>query len=237
MWPISEQSPALNLTLSGMELEEAQEGQEVVLLPDGQLRSAARSLVSALELKDTYTGGHAERVMALAMRLATAAGLHRTYSVDALEAAFLLHDVGKIGIPESILNKPGPLTDAERRVLQTHPLLGERIVGPLKFPECVRQVIRHHHEWWDGTGYPDGLAGAAIPAPARVFSIADVMDAMTSVRPYRMPTTFEEAIEEIILNAGTQFDPALATLAEAAFLDTPVEVVMPSIQLPPVNGD
>jgi HD-GYP domain-containing protein (c-di-GMP phosphodiesterase class II) len=191
--------------------------------------SAARALASALELKDTYTGGHAERVMTLAMRLAKAADLHRIYPVDALEAAFLLHDVGKIGIPESILNKPGGLTDTERRVLQTHPILGERIVAPLKFPDCVRQVIRHHHERWDGTGYPDGLSGDLIPPPARVFSIADVMDAMTSLRPYRMPVTFEEAIEEVMIHAGTQFDPALAALTEKAFLDTPIELVTPSM--------
>jgi HD-GYP domain-containing protein (c-di-GMP phosphodiesterase class II) len=194
--------------------------------------SAARALASALELKDTYTGGHAERVMTLAMRLAKAAELHRIYPVDALEAAFLLHDVGKIGIPESILNKPGGLTDTERRVLQTHPILGERIVAPLKFPDCVRQVIRHHHEWWDGSGYPDGLSGETIPAPARIFSIADVVDAMTSLRPYRMPTTFEEAIEEIMRKAGTQFDPALATLAEEAFLEAPIDLVAPSVTLP-----
>jgi HD-GYP domain-containing protein (c-di-GMP phosphodiesterase class II) len=199
---------------------------------EGSNMGAARALASALELKDTYTGGHAERVMALAMRLAKAAGLHRIYPTEALEAAFLLHDVGKIGIPESILNKPGGLTDTERRVLETHPILGERIVAPLNFPECVRQVIRSHHERWDGSGYPDGLGGDLIPAPARVFSIADVLDAMTSLRPYRMPTTFEEAIEEIIRHAGTQFDPALAALSEEAFLDTPIELVANTIQLP-----
>lgn len=189
------------------------------------LMAAARALASALELKDTYTGGHAERVTALAMRLAKAAQLEDSLPSEALEAAFLLHDVGKIGIPDSILTKPGSLTDTERRVLNIHPILGERIVAPLGFPDCVRQVIRHHHERWDGLGYPDGLSKTEIPTAARVFAIADVIDAMTSIRPYRKPVTFEEAVHEVIVNAGTQFDPALAALAEETFLDAPVAVL------------
>ena len=189
------------------------------------LMGAARALASALELKDTYTGGHAERVTSLATRLAQAANLQDAQPSEALEAAFLLHDVGKIGIPESILNKPGGLTDTERRVLNTHPILGERIVAPLGFPSCVRQVIRHHHERWDGHGYPDGLAGTDIPTAARVFAIADVIDAMTSMRPYRRPVSFEDAVREVISHAGTQFDPALAALAEETFLSQPVVVL------------
>ena len=186
---------------------------------------AARALASALELKDTYTGGHAERVTALAIRLAETVAHPDAMPSEALEAAFLLHDVGKIGIPESILNKPGSLTDTERRVLNTHPILGERIVAPLGFPECVRQVIRHHHERWDGLGYPDALSGDQIPIAARIFAIADVIDAMTSIRPYRRPVTFEEAIAEIIRHGGTQFDPILAAIAEETFLDTPVQLL------------
>lgn len=189
------------------------------------LMGAARALASALELKDTYTGGHAERVTSLATRLAQAANLRDAQPSEALEAAFLLHDVGKIGIPDSILNKPGGLTDTERRVLNTHPILGERIVAPLGFPSCVRQVIRHHHERWDGRGYPDGLAGTDIPTAARVFAIADVIDAMTSMRPYRRPVSFEDAVREVISHAGTQFDPALAALAEETFLGQPVIVL------------
>lgn len=187
--------------------------------------SAARALASALELKDTYTGGHAERVTALAHRLALAVDHPDAIPSESLEAAFLLHDVGKIGIPESILNKPGGLTDTERRVLNTHPILGERIVAPLAFPDCVRQVIRHHHERWDGLGYPDRLSGEEIPIAARIFAIADVIDAMTSIRPYRRPVTFEEAIAEIIRHGGTQFDPMLAAIAEETFLDTPLQLL------------
>ena len=179
--------------------------------------AAAKALASALELKDTYTGGHAERVTAMAMKLARVAMLEEALPSEGLEAGFLLHDVGKIGIPESILNKAGGLTDTEKRVLQTHPILGERVVAPLGFPDCVRHVIRHHHERWDGHGYPDGLAGRDIPAAARLFSIADVLDAMTSLRPYRKPVSFEAALEEIRTHAGTQFDPDLCLLIDQAF--------------------
>lgn len=179
--------------------------------------AAAKALASALELKDTYTGGHAERVTAMAMKLARVAMLEEALPSEGLEAGFLLHDVGKIGIPESILNKAGGLTDTEKRVLQTHPILGERVVAPLGFPDCVRHVIRHHHERWDGHGYPDGLAGRDIPAAARLFSIADVLDAMTSLRPYRKPVSFEAALDEIRSNAGTQFDPELCKLIDEAF--------------------
>ena len=194
----------------------------------GAMMSAARALASALEFKDTYTGGHAERVTSMATRLARAALHSEAMPSEALEAAFLLHDVGKIGIPESILNKPGALTDTEKRVLDTHPILGERIVAPLGFPVVVRHVIRHHHERWDGNGYPDGLAGNAIPAAARIFSIADSIDAMTSIRPYRAPVTFEDAVQEVIDKAGTQFDPSLCFLAREVFLEMPTGVELES---------
>lgn len=188
----------------------------------GNLMSAARALASALELKDSYTGGHAERVTSMALRLARAALHEGALPSEALEAGFLLHDVGKIGIPESILNKPTHLSDTERRVLNTHPILGERIVAPLGFPAVVSQIIRHHHERWDGSGYPDALAGNEIPAAARIFSIADSLDAMTSMRPYRAPVTFGAAINEITTHAGRQFDPSLCFLAREVFLATPV---------------
>ncbi|MGH2747754.1 MAG: HD domain-containing phosphohydrolase [Actinomycetota bacterium] len=193
--------------------------------------AVARALASALELKDTYTGGHAERVTALALRLARDAALDDAPVGDDLEIAFLLHDVGKIGIPESILGKPGGLTDTERRVLETHPILGERIVAPLGLARCVRQVIRHHHERWDGRGYPDRLSGYEIPSCARIFAIADVIDAMTSVRPYRRPVSFEQAMLEIEAGAGKHFDPDLCALAREAFVDVPIDLLDSSVGL------
>ena len=191
--------------------------------PSGEMNAmnAARALASALELKDTYTGGHAERVAALAMRLARAAMMDGALPDQSLEAAFLLHDVGKIGIPETILTKPGGLTDTERRVLQTHPILGERIIAPLGFPRVVADVIRFHHERWDGRGYPDGLEAEEIPPAARLFAIADAIDAMTSLRPYRRPLPFEQAVQEVLDNAGSQFDPDLCRLVGEVFLEGP----------------
>ena len=183
--------------------------------------AAARALAFALELKDTYTGGHAERVTEMAMRLTRAADLEEASPTGDLEIAFLLHDVGKIGIPESILGKPSPLSEVERRILKTHPLLGERIIAPLGFARCVGQVVRHHHERWDGTGYPDGLAGVDIPAAARIFAIADVIDALTSARPYRKALPLDTAVTEILANAATQFDPQLCELVEDVFMDDP----------------
>ena len=196
------------------------------LTPPGEMNpmNAARALASALELKDTYTGGHAERVASLAMRLARAAMIEGALPDESLEAAFLLHDVGKIGIPETILTKPGGLTDTEKRVLQTHPILGEKIVAPLGFPPVVAEVIRYHHERWDGHGYPDGLEAEEIPAAARLFAIADAIDAMTSLRPYRRPLPFEQAVKEVLDNAGRQFDPALCRLVDQVFLDGPAQL-------------
>ncbi len=196
------------------------------MMPSGELNvmNAAKALASALELKDTYTGGHAERVTMMAMQLARAAMLEGALPSDALEAAFLLHDVGKIGIPETILRKPAALTHTEALVLRTHPILGERIVAPLGFPVVVRDVIRHHHERWDGRGYPDGLAGEEIPAAARLFTIADSVDAMTSGRPYRRGMSFEEAVREVTDHAGAQFDPDLSALVEHVFLDQSLDL-------------
>lgn len=189
--------------------------------PSGEMNAmnAARSLASALELKDTYTGGHVERVAALAMRLARAAMIEGAAANESLEAACLLHDVGKIGIPETILRKTSGLTDAERRILQTHPILGERIVAPLGFPPVVAHVIRHHHERWDGHGYPDGLAGTDIPAAARLFAVADSLDAMTSTRPYRQSMNFDAAVTEILEHSGTQFDPEICVIVGQVFYE------------------
>ena len=192
--------------------------------PAGRV-DAARSLAYALEMKDAYTGGHAERVAAMAMRLAAEAKLDEALPSEVLETAFLLHDVGKIGIPESILGKPGRLTPGELTVMQSHPLLGEKVVEPLRFPIQTRDVVRHHHEKWDGSGYPERLSGTEIPPAARLFAIADALDAMTSLRPYRKPIAWEAALDEVLSCAGTHFDPDLAVLAKDLFLSGPSPAV------------
>ena len=127
-----------------------------------------------------------------------------------LEYGFLLHDVGKIGIPETILRKPGPLDDTERRLMQRHPLLGVGILDGIPLLEGAGlEVVRSHHERWDGTGYPDGLAGEEIPVAARIFALADALDAITTDRPYRKRLSWETAIDEILGNSNAQFDPGV----------------------------
>jgi HD-GYP domain-containing protein (c-di-GMP phosphodiesterase class II) len=167
------------------------------------------ALSVALELRDDQTGGHAERVARLALNLARAVDPALARERE-LEYGFLLHDLGKIGIPDAILLKPGPLTEEERAVIRTHPALGERIVTRIPSLGAVpREVIACHHERWDGSGYPAGLAGEQIPLPARMFALADSWDAMTNDRPYRAALSFEAAAQEIEAGRGGQFDPQL----------------------------
>lgn len=167
-----------------------------------------KSLALAVEAKDDYTAGHLERThryaVALARRVDPVMAENR-----AVGYGFLLHDVGKVGVPESILGKDGPLTEGEWELMRQHPEIGERIVSPAEFLKPAVAVIRHHHERWDGKGYPDGLAGEDIPLPARVFTLADTFDAMTTDRPYRKAMPDEAALEEIQRCGGTQFDPDL----------------------------
>ena len=132
----------------------------------------------------------------------------RLVEEPSVEYGFLLHDVGKIGIPDRILSKPAALTDAERRVLETHVLLGEQMLSGVALLEGGGlEVVRHHHERWDGNGYPDKLSGNDIPLPARIFSVADALDAMTSDRPYRCALSWDEALVDVIAQSGRQFDP------------------------------
>jgi ribonuclease P protein subunit RPR2 len=165
-----------------------------------------RALASAVEARDAYTGRHAERVAAYGLALAEVYGM-RLGDAPEIEFGFLLHDAGKVAVPDAILFKPGPLTETERLVMQQHPVTGSEIVRDIEFLGAARDVIRSHHERWDGGGYPDGLAGEAIPLSARVFAVADTLDALTTRRPYRDPSPLSEARRIIDEDSGTHFDP------------------------------
>jgi response regulator RpfG family c-di-GMP phosphodiesterase len=187
-----------------LELERAQRA----LLQEAY-RETVSALATALESKDTGTRAHSQRVQRYALVLAET--IEPELAQDSsVEYGFLLHDVGKIGIPDSILLKPGPLTASERRLMETHARLGEQMLGGVGFLRGDGlSVVRSHHERWDGTGYPDGVGGEEIPLGARVFALADTLDAMTSHRPYRLAQSWSTAREEIVAQSGSQFDPAV----------------------------
>jgi len=166
------------------------------------------ALSNAVEARDAYTGQHAERVAAYGIQIARAVGLPDA-EMPRLEFGFLLHDIGKVAIPDAILYKPDALTGEERTLMQQHPLIGAEIVGRVEFLSGAIEVVRSHHERWDGRGYPDGLAGEGIPLAARVFAVADVLDALTTNRPYRPASTFAAARAMITAESGRQFDPTV----------------------------
>ena len=176
-----------------------------------------RSMAYVVEAKDAYTGQHLERCRVYGNTVMVALGVASDYP-DA-EFGFLLHDVGKVGVPERILNKPGPLTAAEWRVMRTHPIIGYQILQGIPFMTTAASIVRCHHEMWDGAGYPEGLKGEQIPLPARVFQVVDAFDAMTTDRPYRASLGVERAAEEIERMAGSQFDPEVCEVF-CAIVDT-----------------
>ena len=186
-------------------LLELERGQRALL--QNAYRETVVALARALESKDGGTGAHSERVRRYANALTEAIdpGL---LDEPGLEYGFILHDIGKIGIPDNVLVKPGPLTESERRLIETHTVLGEQMVGEAALLRGQgARVVRSHHERWDGRGYPDRLTRDDIPLGARIFSIADALDAMTSARPYRPAGTWEHAVVEIASEGGKQFDP------------------------------
>jgi response regulator RpfG family c-di-GMP phosphodiesterase len=166
------------------------------------------SLAGALESRDLRTGAHSQRVQRYALELLDLVDPGRIEREPGLQYGFLLHDIGKIAIPDQILQKPGPLTTGERRRMQTHTVVGEQMLGEVAVlaGEGLR-VVRSHHERWDGAGYPDKLSGSEIPVGARVFAVADALDAMTSDRPYRRKIRWSAACDEIVSQSGSQFDP------------------------------
>jgi len=172
---------------------------------------AAASLAKAVDARDVYTGSHSERVSELAVRICERMGLAQEL-VELTRLAASLHDLGKLAIPEEILRKPGPLTDAERLVLERHPQIGYRMLESLGV-DPVADWVLHHHERWDGTGYPEGLAQGQIPLGARIIFVADAFDAMTSDRVYRRKLSIDDALAELERCAGTQFDPNVVAAA------------------------
>lgn len=169
--------------------------------------ATVRALANAVEARDAYTGKHAERVAAYGLAIARAGGMSLADDPQ-IEFGFLLHDVGKVAVPDAILFKPEPLNMPERTVMEKHAEIGWEILRDVDFLGDAKLVVRHHHERWDGAGYPDGLAGETIPLAARVFSVADTFDALTTDRPYRPAMPIARAREIIAEESGTQFDPA-----------------------------
>jgi len=170
-----------------------------------------KSLAAAIEAKDHYTHDHSEAVIEYGTSIAKALNLS-TREIEMVRKAALLHDVGKIGIEDNILRKVEPLTPEERRAIEQHPIIGQEILSSVHNLSEVSQIVRHHHEHFDGNGYPDHLQGQAIPLLSRILQIADSFDAMTSDRPYRKALTREEAIEQLKLYSGRQFDPELVSI-------------------------
>jgi putative two-component system response regulator len=185
-----------------VELERAQRS-----LLESAYKETVSALASALGTKDTGTRQHSQRVQRYALELAEAIDPARAKD-PALEYGFLLHDIGKIGVPDQILLKPGPLTEAEWRVMKAHTLLGAQMISGVAFlQQAGVEVVRSHHERWDGAGYPDGLAGEEIPLGARIFAVADALDAITNHRPYREARSWRDSRREIVAQSGRQFDP------------------------------
>jgi len=174
------------------------------------------SLTMALEAKDPYTEGHSVRVAAYSEAMGKQLGL-RPELLDIVHRACLVHDLGKIAVDENILSKRDRLSTMEREKMVMHPLIGENILRPIAMLGPLLPGVRSHHEHYDGTGYPDGLAGEAIPIEARIMAVADAFDAMTSNRPYRQALPEEEALAELRRNAGTHFDPRVVAAFEQIY--------------------
>jgi diguanylate cyclase (GGDEF)-like protein len=188
--------------------------------------STVEALANALEANDEYTSTHARWITDLSLRVGQELGLDER-TLKRLELGALLHDIGKIGIPSDVLAKPGRLTAAERKLVQTHPELGERIIAPIDRLQSVRPIVRHCHERWDGRGYPDGVAGEDIPLESRIIVGCDAYHAMTSDRPYRRRLSHREAVRRLHEASGTQFDPQVVEVA-LQVLELPAEELEPA---------
>jgi len=173
--------------------------------------NTVRALIHTIEAKDPYTSGHSRMVTRYSLEIGRYLGLSRE-EMEMIKFCGLLHDIGKIGVSDSLLNKPSRLSEEEYRIIKEHPVIGEQIVKQIKFLKPGLPLIRHHHERYDGRGYPDELKGEEIPLLARILSVADAFDAMVSNRPYRKALSIQEAMKELKQKAGTQFDPRIVEI-------------------------
>jgi HD-GYP domain-containing protein (c-di-GMP phosphodiesterase class II) len=204
--------------------------QKVVEIRD-MFTQTVRSLASAVDAKDKFTSGHSERVQRIAVDIGRQMRCSEA-ELEALEWGGLLHDIGKIGVPDAVLLKQDRLTRDERIIMNQHPVKGEEIIKPVKRLAPELPIIRHHHEWYNGSGYPDHLEGEGIPKLARILHVADAFEAMTAQRPYRMrPLTKEQAMAELRKFAGIQFDPVVLD----AFVRTDWVAGVPDPGRPPTS--
>jgi putative two-component system response regulator len=181
------------------------------------VESVLFTLAQAVEHRDSVTAGHCQRLAALSVNIGRTLGLEPA-SIAALERGGYLHDIGKIAVPDSILFKPGPLDEAEWETMRLHTIRGEEICRPLRTLAPVLPIIRHHHERWDGSGYPDGLAGERIPLAARILQIADIYDALTTARPYKAAFTHAQAMAQLRHEARIGWrDPELVSVFARSF--------------------
>jgi putative two-component system response regulator len=211
----------------------------------------ASALANAIEARDEYLHGHCERLAGLAVRVGELLGLPAE-EVETLRLGAILHDVGKIGIPDRVLLKPGALNEEERRIVETHPEIGDKLLEPLDLLAGARPIVRHHHERWDGNGYPDRLSATAIPLGARIVAVADSVEVMSSRQLYRQPRTTEQIVEELHEWRGTQWDPEIVDLVLGLIASgelalgadglhmleqTPVEISLPGFSVLLVEDD
>ena len=182
------------------------------MLKETSSKSAlVRTLMNALEAKDYLTEGHAERMTENAIKLGEHLKLE-THTIDQITLLTKFHDIGKVGIPDDILKKPGALDEKEWKIMKTHTTIGQRISSVSAELKPISDLILLHHEKWDGSGYPMGLSGDAIPIECRILALVDAFDAMTNDRPYRKALSFDDAINEIIKCKGSHFDPELVDI-------------------------
>jgi HD-GYP domain-containing protein (c-di-GMP phosphodiesterase class II) len=179
---------------------------ETIKRLQGQTQDAMIAMADAIDARDPYTAQHSQRVTEISVRIAEVYGL-RAQEIDRVELAARVHDLGKIGISDAILNKPGRLEEHEWDLMKAHPVIGEQLLGPYRQFRHESAIVRHHHERWDGRGYPDAVRGNDIPIGSRIIAVADAFDAMTSDRPYRKALSNDIAVDEIRKGALSQFDP------------------------------